>query len=286
MFNFVVHKTPSSGDLFFTVNVFASGAATLLLSDTGQLYACGENNDNRLGLDIPGLFGSTVIEKALVPTKVKINNTIIDVAMSPNHTICLTEQGKVITMGQNTDAQLGRGHSKSNRGKPEMVKVMEDKEVTLIAAGSSFTIVGTNENVLYFWGTRYASPYTTRPNTRDLFSQSFGSRMATPSDTPLSESDLHSMMNLESMRKEMSSGHHKQLLLDASLAAKKEAYEKTIATLSSTALLKHQGDITLKDVILAPQEILALFASTKQQEKGNLSHSRNVCCRVKINVSS
>lgn len=250
------------------------------------MYACGENNDNRLGLDIPGLFGSTVIEKALVPTKVKINNTIIDVAMSPNHTICLTDQGKVITMGQNTDAQLGRGHSKSNRGKPEMVKVMEDKEVTLIAAGSSFTIVGTNENVLYFWGTRYASPYTTRPNTRDLFSQSFGSRMATPSDTPLSESDLHSMMNLESMRKEMSSGHHKQLLLDASLAAKKEAYEKTIATLSSTALLKHQGDITLKDVILAPQEILALFASTKQQEKGNLSHSRNVCYRVKINVSS
>ena len=151
-----------------------------------------------------------------------------------------------------------------------MVKVMEDKEVTLIAAGSSFTVVGTNENVLYFWGTRYASPYTTRPNTRDLFSQSFGSRMATPSDTPLSESDLHSMMNLESMRKEMSSGHHKQLLLDASLAAKKEAYEKTIATLSSTALLKHQGDITLKDVILAPQEILALFASTKQQDKGSI----------------
>ena len=101
---------------FFIVNVFASGAATLLLSDTGQLYASGENNDNRLGLDIPGLFGSTVVEKVLVPTKVKtMRNTIIDVAMSPNHTICLTDQGKVITMGQNTDAQLGRGHSKSNR---------------------------------------------------------------------------------------------------------------------------------------------------------------------------
>ena len=83
----------------------------------------------------------------------------------------------------------------------------------------------------------------------------------------------YSMMNLESMRKDMSSGlpQHKasaSLLLDASAAAKKEAYEKTIATLSSTALLKHQGDITLKDVVLAPQEILALFASAKQQEKG------------------
>ena len=35
--------------------------------------------------------------------------------------------------------------------------------------------------------------------------------MATPSDTPLSESDLHTMMHLESMRKEMSSGFHQQL---------------------------------------------------------------------------
>ena len=63
---------------------------------------------------------------------------------------------------------------------------------------------------MYFWGTRYVSPYT-RPSTREVFSQSFGSRMATPSDTPLSESDLHTMMHLESMRKEMSSGFHQQL---------------------------------------------------------------------------
>ena len=64
--------------------------------------------------------------------------------------------------------------------------------------------------MVYFWGTRYVSPYT-RPSTREVFSQSFGSRMATPSDTPLSESDLHTMMHLESMRKEMSSGFHQQL---------------------------------------------------------------------------
>ena len=73
----------------------------------------------------------------------------------------------------------------------------------------------------------------------------------------------------------MSSGQHKQLLFEAGAAAsaasgKKEAYEKTIATLSSTALLKHQKDITLKDVVTEPQEILALFASKKQQDKGRV----------------
>ena len=108
------------------------------------------------------------------------------------------------------------------------------------------------------------SPYT-RPSTREVFSQSFGSRMATPSDAPLSESDVHTMMHLESMRKEMSSGFHQQLVLDTN---QMEEYEKTLATLSSSALLKHQSDITLKDVVTDPQEILALFASQKQQEKG------------------
>ena len=34
----------------YIVNVRCSGAATILMSDSGALYACGENNDNRLGL--------------------------------------------------------------------------------------------------------------------------------------------------------------------------------------------------------------------------------------------
>ena len=50
--------------------------------------------------------------------------------------------------------------------------------------------------------------------------------------------------------------------------SKMEEYEKSLATLSTSALLKHQSEITLKDVVTEPQEILALFASPKQQEKG------------------
>ena len=49
-----------------------------------------------------------------------------------------------------------------------------------------------------------------------------------------------------------------------------EEYEKSLATLSTSALLKHQSEITLKDVVTEPQEILALFASPKQQEKGTI----------------
>ena len=137
----------------------------------------------------------------MVPTQVKsIESRILDVAMGPYHTVCLTDNGKVITMGQNSEAQLGKGHSKtSQRPWPEVVKLMADKEVTLVAAGSSFTVVGTNENVVYFSGTRYITPFS-RPSTREVFSQSFGSRIATPAEKPLSESDIHTMMQLENMR--------------------------------------------------------------------------------------
>ena len=37
-----------NSDELYIVNVKCSGAATLLLSDSGQLFACGENNENRL----------------------------------------------------------------------------------------------------------------------------------------------------------------------------------------------------------------------------------------------
>ena len=47
---------------------------------------------------------------------------------------------------------------------------------------------------------------TTRPSTRDAFGESFGTRLATPLGKPLSESEMHSMLQLEEMRRNLSSG--------------------------------------------------------------------------------
>jgi alpha-tubulin suppressor-like RCC1 family protein len=40
----------------YIVNVSCSGAGTLLLTDSGVLYACGENNENRFGFSIGFFF--------------------------------------------------------------------------------------------------------------------------------------------------------------------------------------------------------------------------------------
>ena len=76
------------------------------------------------------------VKKALVPTRIQsIRARIVDVAMSTKHTVCLTESGKVMTMGRNEEAQLGKGNSRGSRYGPDLVKSMAKKDVSLIAAG-------------------------------------------------------------------------------------------------------------------------------------------------------
>ncbi len=190
-----------TSEVYF-VNVKCSGDATILLTDKGALYACGGNRYNRLGLDESKVILSSHVDKVLVPTRVRaVKQRIVDLDMGPNHTVCIAEDGKLVktkniynlfllcasdrrtlsqllqvSMGRNSEAQLGRGQARAVAG-PDLVKTMQDKEVSMVSCGATFTVAGTTENVLYFWGTRFISPLT-RPNTRDAFSQTFGAQMA------------------------------------------------------------------------------------------------------------
>lgn len=248
----------------YVVNCKASGNGTILLTDGGQLYASGYNRYNRLGLhETKGLFMTSRVDKVLVPTRVKsVKHPIVDLAMGPNHTACLTDAGKLITFGRNSEAQLGRGHARSVVG-PDFVKLMQDREVNVVSCGATFTIVGSNENVIYLWGTRFMSPIA-RPSTRDAFNQSFGARLASPADQPLTEAEVRAMVQREMDRGD--DGRYGLVINSDATNIKMDG--KSLATLSSTELLTHQGEITMKDVVLEPREILALYASPKQLEKG------------------
>ncbi|XP_040565280.1 serine/threonine-protein kinase Nek8 [Lepeophtheirus salmonis] len=157
-------KMSLNTDEMYIVNVKCNGNGTMLLCDKGTLYACGENRYNRLGLDDQSfyMFGNHV-DKVLVPTKlssVSKKYKIVDYDLGMGHTVCITHDRKVVTFGKNTDGQLGRGHTRnmvSEGGSPESVKSLIDKEVSFVACGPTFTLIGTNENVLYVWGTRHHS---------------------------------------------------------------------------------------------------------------------------------
>jgi hypothetical protein len=50
----------------------------------------------------------------------------------------------------------------------------------------------------------------------------------------------------------------------------REGADRTLATLNTTDLLHHQNEIALKDVVTKPQEILALYASKAELDKGEM----------------
>lgn len=213
---------------------------------------------------------STHIDKVLVPTRVKsIKHPIVDIAMGPTHTVALTNLGKVIAFGRNSEAQLGRGHARSVQG-PEFVKALQDKEIGLVSCGATFTVVGTVENVIYFWGTRFISPVA-RPDTRNAFGDSFGARLATPMDLLLTEAEVRAMVQREKDSGPNGTGRNVSTGLmahDRMMMVPMQHDDRSVATISTAELIKHQGEITMKDVVLEPQEILALYASQSQLEKG------------------
>ena len=45
-----LYQVKLQDDEVYIVNVRCNGAATILMAETGTLYAYGENNENRLGL--------------------------------------------------------------------------------------------------------------------------------------------------------------------------------------------------------------------------------------------
>lgn len=151
-------------------NVRCGGDGTIFITAQGSLLACGNNARNKLGLNprrglISAVGRGAEIEKALVPTPVKsVTSRIIDVSIGPHHTVAITENGHLVSFGRNSEGQLGRGRARA-AGQPGLVRSMMDKTVTMVQCGSTFTVVGTIDNVLYLWGTRRVGPREPAPST-------------------------------------------------------------------------------------------------------------------------
>ncbi|XP_018009884.1 serine/threonine-protein kinase Nek8-like [Hyalella azteca] len=247
------------GDAVMT-NVRCGGDGTILISDQGLMYACGNNAHNKLGLsDAGGLFNikqKNDIKQALVPTRVRsIECRVVDVSMGPYHTAILKETGQIVTFGRNCEGQLGRGNCKPCT-QPVLVKSMQEKVVTMMHCGSTFTVVGTLENAIYLWGTRAVLP-ASRPTTQDGFTMSLGRRP--PSD--LSARDPEFSFSDSSRRGSLSTP----------ASANSDSSRRTAA--------ENDRDLKLKDVLLQPQEILALYASPAQVAKGETVNLASLNCQ-------
>ena len=93
----------------------------------------------------------------------------------------------------------------------------------------------------------------TRPNTQDAFVANFGTR------------------------RDPAEGSEEQQELDSDMMH--GARESAEGSLSTAALKKHQDAILMRDVVLEPQEILALYASEAQLGRGHTVTLGDVKCQ-------
>ena len=117
---------------------------SFFLTEDGEVYACGQNNNGQLGL------GDTTNRTVptLIPQSSFDNKKIKDVISSNTYTtIFLTEDGNVYGCGQNNYGELGLGDR--NRTAPTLLNVSDIKQ---ISSASQYTLFLNNDGILYSAG--------------------------------------------------------------------------------------------------------------------------------------
>ncbi|XP_056624561.1 LOW QUALITY PROTEIN: serine/threonine-protein kinase Nek9 [Triplophysa dalaica] len=141
--------------------VYCGADATFLLTESGRVLACGNNETNKLGLN-QGIIGiknhsgegyevvpyttSLTLVKPLSRFKIQF------ISAGKTHTAAIDERGRLMTFGCNKFGQLGVKDFKKHQGVQLLVGPFGGKGVTKVSCGDGFTIAATEDNQIFVWG--------------------------------------------------------------------------------------------------------------------------------------
>ncbi|XP_063870705.1 X-linked retinitis pigmentosa GTPase regulator-like isoform X2 [Scylla paramamosain] len=126
------------------VEIACGDEHTAVLTESGRVFTIGNNNMGQLGLGTtkPVLKPSCV--KSIKPEKV------VHIGCGRSHTIAACFSGAVYAWGHNGDGQLGTGDHVDHLSPVQILKL--EAPAAGVAAGSSHSIVLTEDGELYVWG--------------------------------------------------------------------------------------------------------------------------------------
>ncbi|XP_070823514.1 regulator of chromosome condensation [Chaetodon trifascialis] len=128
------------------VQVVAGGMHTVCLSDTGNVYTFGCNDEGALGRD-------TTEGSEMVPGKVMLEEKVVQVSAGDSHTAALADDGTVYIWGAFRDNNGVIGLLEPLKTSNTPVKVPMPEAVVKIASGNDHLVLVTLEGNLYSSGT-------------------------------------------------------------------------------------------------------------------------------------
>eukprot|EP01024_Parvocaulis_polyphysoides_P009012 TRINITY_DN12734_c0_g1_i1.p1 TRINITY_DN12734_c0_g1~~TRINITY_DN12734_c0_g1_i1.p1 ORF type:complete len:379 (-),score=26.38 TRINITY_DN12734_c0_g1_i1:202-1338(-) len=135
--------------LFFTdkviVQVCCGDSHTVIVTQGGELFTCGRNQNGQLGL------GHSFDQFNPNPVPALKNKRIKEAACGAEHTIAVCEDGEVYGWGWGQYGNLGDGE-RHDRWQPTKVKGLEGIQLRQISCGWRHNLALSTEGVIYVWG--------------------------------------------------------------------------------------------------------------------------------------
>ncbi|XP_034976350.1 secretion-regulating guanine nucleotide exchange factor isoform X3 [Zootoca vivipara] len=131
-------------------SITGGGGHSVIVTDTGELFLCGQNKDGQLGL------GHTEDVEHFTLCISLSGCPVVQVACGWDFTIILAGNGQVLSCGSHSFGQLGVPHASGGNAVPQKIKTIQDKVVN-VAAGLRHAVAVTENGSVFQWGVGMAS---------------------------------------------------------------------------------------------------------------------------------
>ncbi|CAJ0961629.1 unnamed protein product, partial [Mesorhabditis belari] len=120
---------------------------TIILAEDGKMWSVGHNGFGQIGRGRVGEGSLTIY-----PVEYSIGSPIIEVACGREHSVCVTDDGRVFSWGNNISGQLGL-NDKGTVEKPKRVEF--NTQICQVACGPDHTIFLAQNGNVYVCGLQY-----------------------------------------------------------------------------------------------------------------------------------
>lgn len=125
------------------IHIAGGSKSLFIVSQDGNLYACGEGTNGRLGLG----HNNNVSTPQQVPVLSQYIVKKIAVHSGGKHCLAITLDGKIFSFGEGEDGKLGHGN-RLTLEKPKQIETLKTKRIRDVACGSAHSAAITSQGYL------------------------------------------------------------------------------------------------------------------------------------------